>query len=150
MATLVDPLPAYSFLIEVNDIVEAGFVACTGLNAKREIWTHQEGGLNDYTHTRLGRITYANITLKHGVVYSDKLWQWFQKGGQFLALNKRDKISIIHCVPYTGARIRQYDLADALPVAWSAPNLDTNSNEVAIESLELAISRFTIQNLSRT
>ena len=68
MATLVDPLPAYSFLIEINDIVEAGFVACTGLNAKREIWTHQEGGLNDYTHTRLGRITYANITFKHGIV----------------------------------------------------------------------------------
>lgn len=149
MTQPADPLPGYSFLVEIDDIVEAGFTACSGLNAKREVWTNQEGGLNDYTHTRLGRITYANITLKQGVVFSNKLWEWFEKGGEYLPPQKRKKISIIQCVPYAGTRVRQYELADALPVAWTGPELNTNSNEVAIESLEIAISRFSITQIAQ-
>jgi hypothetical protein len=194
MTNLVDPLPAYSFYLEVNGVWEAGFTACTGLRVKRETQIYKEGGVNDYVHTLPGRISYSNITLKQGMAFSNKLWLWYINGTleadlqapepwfEKPSLSKRklpagfqpglsgrravqkwfdkdesakrkagsggaaylDNIAIVQCVPYAGTVVRRYYLYQAFPVTWSGPNLDTNSNQVAIETLELAIQKFTI------
>ena len=149
MTPLPDPLPNYSFYIEIKDKVEAAFTDCSGLNVKRDVWSHQEGGLNDYVHTRSGILSYANITLKQGVAFSDKLWKWFQGSGEFITADKRDKVSIIQCTPYEGTPIRQYDLEHAIPVSWSGPDLSTKGSEVAVESIEIMVSRITIQHLNQ-
>lgn len=170
--TYDDPMLGFSFYIEIDDQIEGCFTSCTGLSAKREVMTYQEGGINDFVHSLPGRVSYGNITLKRGIAFSDKLWTWFASGFAFSfaslsaseAAQMEDrgnrgnrnkalsqdplhrKISIFQCVPYTINVARQYDLEEAFPVSWTGPDLNTASNEVAVESIEIAFRKFTVQN----
>ena len=47
-------------------------------------------------------------------------------------------------VPYTDKVVRRYDLEKAFPTQWQGPSLDTNSNEVAVESIEIAFTKFKV------
>ena len=71
---LVDPVPAYAFHVEVDDIIEASFVGCSGLNVTRQAEELSEGGVNDYKHWLHGPVSYGKITLRRGIVHSDELW----------------------------------------------------------------------------
>lgn len=143
-----DPLLSFSFIVEVNGLAEAAFTSCTGLSVKREVTTHQEGGVNDYVHTLPGRTSYGNITLKRGIAFSTELWKWFDAMFKFGAGDYTSSVYrqiVIHQqIPYTNTRVRNYTLECAFPVSWTGPDLNTNSNEVAIESLEIAFRRFTV------
>jgi len=165
-----DPLLGFSFFIEIDDKVEAGFIACAGLSVRREVMTYQEGGINDYVHTLPGRVSYGNITLKRGIAFSDKLWKWFASGFAFnvasisqseaaISENRGNrnraiadaeplyrKLSIYQCVPYTIKVARRYHLEYAFPVAWTGPDLNTSSSEVAVESIEIAFRKFTVEH----
>lgn len=146
---LKDPLLGFSFYISINKIMEAGFTSCSGLSVKREVSTHQEGGVNDQVHTLPGRASYGNITLKRGIAFSHELWEWFDAmfnfglGGEYSQKAYRD-IEIHQCIPYTATTVRTYQLLQAFPVSWTGPNLDMNSNEVAVESLEIAFAKFRV------
>lgn len=148
MAEIKDPLLGFSFYVSVSGIIEAGFVSCTGLSIKRDVSTHEEGGVNGYVHTLPGRATYGNITLKRGVAFSNQLWEWFDVMFKFGTADYANKayrtILIHHYVPYTTTRVRDYELRQAFPVSWTGPDLNTNSNEIAIESLEIAFTEFTV------
>jgi phage tail-like protein len=148
MADIKDPLLGFSFYVSVSGIIEAGFVSCTGLSVKRETTTHQEGGMNDYVHTLPGRTSYGNITLKRGVAFSNQLWDWFAAMfdfGRSDYANKAYRNVLIHqYIPYTATRVRDYELEHAFPISWAGPDLNMNSNEVAIESLEIAFRKFTV------
>jgi len=43
-----------------------------------------------------------------------------------------------------GDTIMRWDFAGAYPVKWSGPELDAGSNQVAIETLELAYESLTV------
>ena len=143
-----DPLLSFSFFVEVNGLLEAAFTSCSGLSAKRDVINHEEGGVNDYVHRLPGRTSYGNITLKRGIAFSTELWDWFDAMFQFgkdgYANQVYRKIVIHQQIPYTNLAVRDYTLEYAFPVSWTGPDLNTNSNEIAIESIEIAFRKFTV------
>ena len=87
----IDPLSVFNFyltLIDASSVAGtlmaapvnyqvAGFSECSGLEATVEILEYKEGGVNDFTHKFPTRASFANITLKHGVIsLDDDLWVW--------------------------------------------------------------------------
>lgn len=142
---VVDPVPAYAFYIEIDNIIQAGFLSCTGLTMRREApKIVAEGGLNNAVHILPTPITYGQVTLRHGVTYSLALLNWFLEGAEDGKIAYR-QVTIYQVVPYvTGKVVRRYHLAGVIPVTWSGPGLDTGSAEIAVESLELAFSSMTI------
>lgn len=144
----VDPLLNFSFFIEINNVIEAGFIGCSGLNVKREVLPVKEGGVNDMVYSLPGQVTFGNITLKHGIALSDKLWKWFEKGYEYGMVDYRDDVSIIQAIPFRphGSHwVRRYHLRGAFPTAWTGPSLDTGNIEVAVETLELSIQKFSVE-----
>src|SRR5512137_2489001 len=72
-----DPYNKYNFLIEIDGIVQAGFVECTGLESKTEIIRYREGSDQLNTPRLLpGLHTYGNIILRKGVTDSKELYIW--------------------------------------------------------------------------
>lgn len=144
---IVDPIPAYAFYVEIDQIVEASFLGCSGLSMRREQpEIIKEGGLNNEVHVLPPRITYGQITLRHGITYSDALLQWFLEGAEDGKVSKR-KVTIFQVVPYvTGKVVRRYTLENAIPVSWTGPGLETTSTEIAVETLELAFSKLTLDS----
>lgn len=132
-----DWAPAFKFWVELQGIVVARFTECSGLNIERDASTTvEEGGVNNYVHVLPGRVKYSNVTLKYGVTDSNELWEWFQKG-IYDGKVERKNFSIL-LRNSAGDVVRRWDVIDAFPVKWQGPQLNTSSNEVAIETLEVA------------
>jgi len=158
LGIMVDPLPAYKFFIfvELGGVIEAKFTEVSGLSVEREVETYYEGGNNDRVHNLPGRIKHGHITLKRGVTYSRTLWDWFHKkpaagllgGTPKYGVVEKIPLSIILNSPVGPIPARWYDLEDAFPVKLTGPGLNTDSNEIAIEELEIAYSKITLAHPS--
>ena len=131
-----DPSPAYRFYVEINGILEGTFTECAGLSVEREVFPYKEGGVNDYTHKLPGPVKSSNLTLKRGYMFSKELWQWFA-AGLYDAKVEYKNVSVI-TYNVDGSVSRRWDLSRAFPVKWSSPELKADSNQAAIETLEIA------------
>lgn len=130
-----DPIPAFRFEVELDDLPVAGFSEISGLSVEVKAHEYAEGGINNHIHRFAGPVTQGNITLKRGIV-DIKLWDWFYN----LTLGK---------VQYRNASIRLRDpsgrevlmewyIRQAFPIKWTGPELNATQNSVAVEALELA------------
>jgi phage tail-like protein len=135
-----DPAAAFRFWVELDSIVEGVFTDCSGLNLERNVYEYREGGVNDHVHILPGRTKYPNLVLKRGFTLSHKLWEWYQVG-LYDCVAKRVNFSILlyDCEQNDSRKIVKYwQVIDAFPVKWTGPDLKSDSNQIAIESIEIA------------
>lgn len=136
------------FYLEIKGTTSAVFTELSGLQIETEITEYMEGGNNDYVHKLPGRTKIGNITLKHGVVASQDLLEWFIKVTQ--GTIERKNISVVVYGRDMGGNsgavkeVVRYNFNLAYPVKWSGPQLSAASTSVAIETLELAHAGFSL------
>ncbi len=134
-----DPMIGFKFHVEIEGIIEGSFTECSGLGVEREVESIKEGGTNDYEHKLPGRLKYKNVVLKRGITSSDALWEWFYENAtdktKFFQV-KRHTVSIVQ-LDLAGEPVRRWNLREAYPVKWTGPDFKTDSNQVAIETLEI-------------
>ncbi len=130
----VNPVAGFRFGVEIADRTVAWFTDCSGLTIERTVYSYEEGGVNSYVHQLPDRIKYTNVVLKRGIG-DETLWQWFQKG-LYDAKIERKNISILL---YSTDRqsVKRWNLVRAFPVKWSGPEFKADSNQIAIETLDI-------------
>jgi phage tail-like protein len=133
-----EPSPGiqYKFWVEVDDTVVAEFKECSGIRMERETEPVKEGGQNEYVHLLPGRNKYFPIVLKYGITDSTALWDWY-RAGLYDGKVTRKSISIL-LRNVEGDVVRRWNVTNAYPTKWDGPQLNTESSQVAIETLELA------------
>jgi phage tail-like protein len=131
-----DPFPVFKFWVEIESIIVGQFQECNGLRMERAVETVEEGGVNDHVHLLPGRNKYSNITLKNGMVSSDALWKWYQEG-LFDAKVKRINFSIL-LRDVKGDVAKRWNVVQGFPVKWEGPQFTSDSNQIAVETLEIA------------
>jgi phage tail-like protein len=131
-----DPFPTFKFWVEIDSIIVGQFQECNGLRMERAVEPVEEGGVNDHVHYLPGRNKYSNITLKNGMVSSDALWKWYQEG-LFDAKVKRVNFSIL-LRDVKGDVAKRWNVVQGFPVKWEGPQFTSDSNQVAVETLEIA------------
>ncbi len=131
-----DPIPIYKFWIEIESIVVAQFQECSGLRMERAVETVEEGGVNDHFQILPGHNKYSNITLKNGMMESDELWKWYQEG-LYDAKVKRINFSIL-LRNVKGDVVKRWNVVQGFPVKWEGPQFTSDSNSIAVETLEIA------------
>jgi len=139
----LDPIPAFKFWVEIKSIVVAEFQECSGLRLERTVETIEEGGVNDRVHLLPGRNKSANISLKRGLTDSDELWRWYQEGLYDGDVKKINFSILLRDV--SGEVVKRWNVKDAFPVKWEGPQLTAESNQVAIETLEIAHHGLTLE-----
>lgn len=131
-----DPFLGHNFAVELDGITSTGFKECSGLDCSQTAIDYREG-----TDATLGKrkipglLNWTNISLKRGITSDRNLWEWqlkAAKGGV-----DRRAISII-MLSEAGEEVMRWNIRNAWPVKWSGPAFDAASDNVAIESLELA------------
>lgn len=130
-----DPAVAFKFHVEIAGVIEASFTECSGLGMEREVYTYEEGGVNDYVHKLPGRTKYTNVVLKRGMTNSSELWAWYQRGLHDGKVSLRN-ISII-LYERDGQVAQRWNLSRSYPVKWTGPAFKSDSSQAAIETLEL-------------
>jgi phage tail-like protein len=137
-----DPFTAFAFAVELRlpgsdePLCEAAFCECDGLELRREIITARDGG--DPTAVRLlpGAESVGRVTLRRGMTSSFDLWDWWERVRR--GLSARATCDIVVLSPDLAQERVRFRLHRCLPAKLTAPALDAQGNDVAIESLEIA------------
>ena len=129
-----DPVAELRFKVELQPALTIGrFSECTGLSVEVETKEYMEGGANDFVHKLPTRVKYPNIVLKRGITHEEALLQWFMES-RYTPTRRDMTISLLG--PGTKL-VRSWVFMNAYPVKWTGPNLNANSNSVAVEQLEI-------------
>jgi phage tail-like protein len=130
-----DPFLSYRFLVEIENLVVAGFSEVSGLQVEVDVQDYQEGGLNAYVHKLAGPARYpSNLSLKRGLTRGDMLWNWHQEVTRGIIKRKNGSIVLLDS---TGQEQWRWNFVEAFPVRWIGPGLRAGAAEVAVETLEL-------------
>jgi len=129
-----DPLRGFRFLLEIEGIASGGFTRVKGLSREVRHESYREGGVNDYEHKLVTQVTYPVVVLERGLALDD-LWRW--------ALDAADgqverKTIWIRLQDEAGQKVWSWQLEHAIPVKWTASDLDAQQAQVVMESLEIA------------
>lgn len=132
----------FRYIIEIDNNRLAAFTECTLPTIEWEMEEIKEGGLNTYTHQLPGRRKSSRLTLKHGIGKS-KLLDWYKEtiGEKF-----QPKDITVTLLDVTGQGVATWDIKHAFPVKWTGPQLKSDSNSVAIQSLEFVCADVTVDD----
>ena len=138
-----DPFAAYAFRVEIDGIEVFGFKEVSGLSNQTDIYEYQEGGENQFTHKLIGQTTFSNIVLKHGIVLDSSLYDWREQviKGNIKEALKDITITLLGKDNKNSKDDRSWRFYDVWPCKWEASTFEGQSNELAIETLELALTR---------
>lgn len=130
-----DPYRNFRFRVEVEGLTQAGFKEVSGFDASIDVIEYREG--NEVTTPRKlpGLTKYGNITLKWGTTDSMELYEWIQECIE--GTIERKTITII-AVDEEGGDVATWQVIEAWPTKYTAPDFDAMSTDVAIELLEFA------------
>lgn len=135
------PLPVYNYKVEINGEIIA-FSEVSGLSKSFETTTYKESktdqpGSGPEIMYMPGQIQPINITLKKGYVRKKNLpvfYDWINS----TRINQIEKKDItVRLTDEEGNAVVTWSVINAFPTKLDAPSFDANSNDVAIESLEL-------------
>lgn len=130
-----DPYAAFNFFVEVEGLIVGGFTEVGGLQVETAVEDYQEGGQNGYVHKLPGPARYpSNLILKRGLTDIDTFWRWHQ---QVVAGRIARKNGTVYLLDRQGVPAMWWNFTAAYPVKWSGPDLKSDSNAVAVETIEL-------------
>ena len=124
----------FRYIVEVDNTRVAAFTECTLPTIEWEMEEVKEGGLNTYVHQLPGRRKAARLTLKHGVG-KNTLFDWYAQAlnGKFIP-----KDITVTLLDVQENEVATWIIGHAYPLKWGGPQLKSDSNAIAIQSLDFA------------
>lgn len=132
-----------------NEVCEAEFSECSGLEMTMEVNTIREGGNNSEQIHLAGPLTYGQLTLKRGMTANFDLWDWFEQvqtnrllrvDGEIHMLSAQ-KMSTDAVPPGKKNKDVVFKLSSCMPVKMVAPGLNGKDGEIAIEEMQIVYER---------
>lgn len=137
-AKRVDPFPAFRFHVEIGGVTYGWFRECTGLSSEIAVQDNPRGG--ESTAGKLpGRPKYVNIVLKWGMTDAPEakaLYQWHLAAVKGKVERKSGSIVLLDS-NYKQEKAR-WNFKEGWPAKWEGPHFNATSDEVAIQTIEIA------------
>ena len=139
------PLPSFHFEVRWSneDKDSVPFSEVSGLSVENQVIEYREGNSKVYSAIKMpGLKKYGNVTLKRGAMAKDNsLFDWWNKA----QLNKIERKNVvINLLDELHEPVITWTLQNAFPVKVDNANYNSTSNEVLIETIELAHEGLTL------
>lgn len=140
---------AFNFRVEINvpgisdEVCQAGFAECDGLEVTMEPKTFQEGGNNAAQVHLAGPVSYGQLTLKRGMSADFGLWRWFAEVMKTDRRGLRGQGKVIVQAGDGSIQVT-FTLRDCLPIKMRAPGLNAKDGLLAIEEMQIAYAALDI------
>lgn len=147
---MANPVGAWNFSLSLLDAASAaatvvsltvggrpaqsGFSECTGLEVSMAVEDYREGGRNDTILHFPGRVSWAPLRLRRGVVADNSLLAWL---GTFAEGRGKRRDGVVTLLDDQGRPVRTWRFQRGLPTKWSGPTFDAAKSAVALEELEI-------------
>lgn len=140
------PLTKFYFKVNLGSQDKTvSFKEVSGLDTETQVVEYRHGDSKTFSTIKMpGIAKFSNVTLKKGVFVKDNnFWKWYNA----IKMNtiKRETV-VIQLLDQTGAPTMTWTLTNAWPTKITATDLNSDGNEVAVETLELAHEGLTIAN----
>jgi len=131
---------SFRFVVDIDGQRQAAFTECTLPSIEVEIEELREGGLNSYVHQLPGRRKAAKVTLKNGIG-KNELLDWYIRSLSEPVDRKQFTITLLDLQRNP---VLTWTMENAYPVRWNGPNLKSDNNAIAIQSLELVCGEVSV------
>lgn len=129
------PHGKFRYKVEIDGLDAGGFSEVTGFDASIDVIEYREGDMVQTPMKLPGLKKYGNITLKQGVADSMVLYDWLIAGVNGAVERKTITITLLDEEESPAA---SWQIINAWPIKYTAPDFNATSSEVAIETLEIA------------
>lgn len=129
------PHGKFRYKVEIDGLAAGGFSEATGFDASIDVIEYREGDMVTTPMKLPGLKKYGNITLKQGLADSMVLYDWIITGVNGAVDRKTITITLLDEEESPAA---SWQVINAWPMKYTAPDFNATASEVAIESLEIA------------
>lgn len=129
------PHGKFRYTVEVEGLKLGGFSEVSGFDASIDVIEYREGDKVQTPMKIPGLKKYGNITLKQGVADKDALYKWMATG---LEKDVNRQTVTITLLDINGEAAAAWQVINAWPTKYTAPDFNATSSEIAVETLELA------------
>lgn len=143
------PFTNFNFAVQIKvegvaeQICDAAFAECDGLEMSMDVKTIREGGNNGKQIRLTGPMTFGQVTMKRGMTANLELWDWFNLMLTNQSL-RADAEVVIFAADGETERAR-FLLSRCVPVKLKSPPLNAKDGAVAIEEFQLAYENLTLK-----
>jgi len=150
MPTRTAPLPAYSYIVQIQQYGRdpnaplGGFSDVSGLETDIHISEYRDGN-DPEPHVRKipGTHKVGDVTLKRGVVDSTDLWKWMTDTRTIGVAAQQDVVITLQ--DESGNAVQQWKLRNVVPMKYTGPTLAAKGGgDVAMEELVLSAEGYDI------
>jgi phage tail-like protein len=129
----------FNFVLEFGTESFGIFRECSGLEGTTEVLEDAQGGRPGVIK-KPGRTTFSDITLKWGVTTSPKMWITWRADIMAGKKPTPKKSGSIVMFDLAGKReFARWNFSGAWPTKYTGPAFDARGNEIALETIVLAI-----------
>ena len=139
------PLPKFYFTVDWGDAKDIPFQEVSGLDIEAQPIEYRHGDNPVFSEISMpGLVKNSNVTMKKGVFANDNnFWDWYEK----IKMNTVERQNVvIKLLDEGGNPTMTWTLANAWPTKISSTDLNSDGNEVAVESIEISHEGLTIAN----
>jgi len=139
------PLPKFYFMVDWGSTTDIPFQEVSGLEIEAEPLEYRHGNSKVFSKINMpGMVKNNKVTMKKGVFVKDNaFWDWYNK----IKMNTIERQNVvIKLLDEGGSPTMTWTLNNAWPTKISSTDLKSESNEVAIESIEIMHEGLTIAN----
>lgn len=130
------PRVKFRFKLEIDGLAAGGFSEVSGFDATIDPIEYREGDMATETPLKVaGLRKYGNITLKKGIIEGQVLYDWLAPGLTKAVQRKTVTVSLLD---EEQKAVASWQVINAWPTKYTAPDFNATSSEVAVETLELA------------
>jgi phage tail-like protein len=136
-----DPLPSFNFLVIVTGVSDDGsdvlgaFSEVSGLEASLPAIKYRTGAETITERQIPGKVEYPNIVCKKGSTGDIRFWNWIVE-----AINGRVRRTegAVVLLDENRQEYLRYTFSRAWPTKFTGPSLNANTNDIALDTLEIA------------
>lgn len=140
------PMPKFRFEVDFGtDLGKGSFTEVSGLEMENQIIEYREGDSSLFAPIKmpgLGKV--GNVTMKRGVFINDNKFRDWHNEIKMNTIKRRTVI--IRLLNENGKVTMEWTLANAWPTKITSTNLESDGNEVAVETLEIVHESIIISN----
>ena len=129
------PYGKFRYRVEIDGLDAGGFSEVTGFDASIDVMEYREGDMVQTPYKIPGLKKYGNITLKKGLTDSLVIYEWLITGVDGPVDRKTITITSLD---ESEQPVASWQVINAWPVKYTAPDFNATSSEVAIETVEIA------------
>lgn len=138
-----DPYRAYNFRVEIDGTSVAGFRECSGLSFTTDPVEYREGTDVALSPRKLiGLRKFANIQLRRGFTKDESLWSWYRSVVNGVE-DRRNGSIVLQDEQHHD--VLRWEFERGWITRWEGPSFNATSNDVAIETVEIAVERVELQ-----